>query len=74
MAAIFYTPKSPMGRGVKYSCRIIHPLKDQRKGVKYGRGVKYGVTQDGFFCHLAGRSAPTGLAIVHCIGYYLIKI
>ena len=22
----------------------MHPLKDQRKGVKYGRGVKYGVT------------------------------
>ena len=26
-------------------------------------------TQDGFFCHLAGRPAPTGLAIVHWIGY-----
>ena len=26
-------------------------------------------TQDGFFCHVAGRSAPTGLAIVHWIGY-----
>ena len=26
-------------------------------------------TQDGFFCHLAGRSTPTGLAIVHWIGY-----
>ena len=22
----------------------MHPLKDQREGVKYGRGVKYGVT------------------------------
>ena len=22
----------------------MHPLKDQRKGVTYGRGVKYGVT------------------------------
>ena len=22
----------------------MHPLKDRRKGVKYGRGVKYGVT------------------------------
>ena len=22
----------------------MHPLKDQRVGVKYGRGVKYGVT------------------------------
>ena len=26
-------------------------------------------TQDGFFCCLADRSAPTGLAIVHWIGY-----
>ena len=25
-------------------------------------------TQDGFFCHLAGRSAPAGLAIVNWIG------
>ena len=22
----------------------MHPLKDQREGVKYGRGVKYGIT------------------------------
>ena len=32
--------------GVKYDCHIMHPLKDQREGVKYGRGVKYGVTPD----------------------------
>ena len=44
MAAIFYPPKSPIVRGVKYDCHIMHPLKDQREGVKYGRGVKYGVT------------------------------
>ena len=44
MAAIFYTPKSPIVRGVKYDCYIMHPLKDQSEGVKYGRGVKYGVT------------------------------
>ena len=25
-------------------------------------------TQDGFFCGLAGRSAPTGLPVVHWIG------
>ena len=36
-----------------------------------GRPVE---TQDCFFCHFAGRSAPTGLAIVHWIGYQLIKI
>ena len=24
----------------------MHPLKDQREGVKYGRGVKYGVTPE----------------------------
>ena len=30
-----------------------------------GRPVE---TQDVFFWHLAGRSAPTGLAIVHWIG------
>ena len=30
--------------------------------------------QDVFFWYLAGRSAPTGLAIVHWIGYQLIKI
>ena len=24
----------------------MHPLKDQRKGVKYGRGVKYGITPE----------------------------
>ena len=28
---------------IKYD-NIMHPLKDQREGVKYGRGVKYGVT------------------------------
>ena len=26
-------------------------------------------TQDYFFCRLVGQSAPTGLAIVHWIGY-----
>ena len=53
--------KSPIVRGVKYDC-LMHPLKDQREGVKYGRGVKYGVTPavfstepwptvcSGFFC------------------------
>ena len=40
----FTPPKSPIVRGVKYDCHILHPLKDQREGVKYGRGVKYGVT------------------------------
>ena len=40
----FTPPKSPIVRGVKYDCHIMHPLKDQREGVKYGRGVKYGVT------------------------------
>ena len=30
---------------VKYDCHIMHPLKDQREGVKYGRGVNYGVTK-----------------------------
>ena len=40
----FTTPKSPIVRSVKYDCHIMHPLKDQREGVKYGRGVKYGVT------------------------------
>ena len=24
----------------------MHPLKDQREGVKYGRSVKYGVTPE----------------------------
>ena len=27
----------------------MHPLKDQREGAKYGRGVKYGVTPDKIF-------------------------
>ena len=42
MAEIFYTPppKSPIVKGVKYDCHIMHPLKDQREGVKYSRGVK----------------------------------
>ena len=29
---------------------------------------QYACIRDDFFCHLAGRSAPTGLAIVHWIG------
>ena len=42
----FTPPKSPIVRGVKYDCHIMHPLKDQTEGVKYGRGVKYGVTPE----------------------------
>ena len=38
MAALFYTPKSPIVRGVKYDCHIMHPLKDKREGVKLGVG------------------------------------
>ena len=36
MAAIFHIPLIPIVRGVKYDCHKIHPLKDQRKGLKYG--------------------------------------
>ena len=34
-----------------------------------GPAGQYACIQDDFFCRLAGRSAPTGLAVVHWIGY-----
>ena len=33
-----------------------------------GPAGQYAYIQGDFFCHMAGRSAPTGLAIVHWIG------
>ena len=39
----------------------MHPLKDQREGVKYGRGVKYGVT-------------PATTGVLKFVGVPLLKL